>query len=96
MTLEKAKQEYLKRLQLDERKARAALDAFWAFVVVSYEEKHITLDRLIDIIDAALKDRPEGKQEKLESKFKIQSRPFQKRKRKHKWPTRKIPSRKFN
>jgi len=95
ITIDKAKRNFLRRLELDQEKKEAAQEALWAYVVVKYDEKDITLEELVNRITEALEEVPEGVYEQQKPKAKIQGRGFQKSERKHKWPTRKIPSRKF-
>jgi len=95
MDIEKAKRVFLQRLRLDEKKQTAAKEAKWAYVVVKYTEKNITLEELVDKISDALEEVEEGIYQDNKLKAKIQSRGFQKHEGEYKWPTRKIQSRPF-
>jgi hypothetical protein len=94
ITLDKAKRNFLRRLELDQEKQEAAEEALWAYVVGKYDEKNITLEQLTEKVTEALRKVSEGVYIQKKPKAKIQSRGFQKREGKYKWPTRKIQSRK--
>jgi hypothetical protein len=96
ITLDKAKRNFSRRLELDEQKQRAAEEALWAYVVVRYDEKNLTLGKLVTKIVEAMEKVSEGVYEPKKLKAKIQNQGFQKREGKYKWPTRKIQSKKFN
>jgi len=95
MTIDKAKRNFLRRLELDEEKKKAAEEALWAYVVVKYNEKDLGLEELIEKISEALAEVPEGVYKQKETKAKIQGRGFQKQEGKKQWPTRKLQSRGF-
>jgi len=93
--IEKAKRVFLQRLRLDEQKQTAAEEAKWAYVVVKYTEKNITIEKPIDKISDALEEIEEGIYQDNKLKSKIQSRGFQKHEGEYQWPKRKIQSRPF-
>ena len=93
MTIDEAKRNFIRRLELDEQKQKAAEEALWAYVVVKYDEKNITLEQLTEKITEALHKVPEGIYKQKKPKAKIQNRGFQKQKGKKQWPTRKLQSR---
>ena len=95
ITIDEAKRNFLKRLQLDHEKQEAAQEALWAYVVVKHNEKDLTLEKLTKRITEALEAVPEGVYKQEKPKTKIQGRGFQKREGKYQWPTRKIQSRPF-
>jgi hypothetical protein len=97
ITGEQAKRNFVKRQQVDWEKQEAAQKAGWAYVVVKYNEKNITADKLSDKCVMAIADsQPAEEIKRVKPKAKIQSRGFNNNNEKSKWPTKKIPSRKFN
>lgn len=89
----------------DEAKRKAAEDAGWVYIVVSYKEENITEEELLErirheITKAALVKTDKSlslleliikkKKEPAKNKAKIQSRGFQKPAGGYKWPKRKI------
>ena len=56
---EEAKRIFKKQQQRDEKKKSAAIEAGWAYVVVSYKESAIELDKLIERISEAIQKRKE-------------------------------------
>ena len=95
ITKDKAKQNFLKRTQLDAQKQQAAEEACWSYVVVKYTEKNITIKELTEKIYQAINIKAEGQYEQKKPKAKIQNRGFQKQKGNYKWPKRKLTSRPF-
>lgn len=107
ITIEEAKKIFEKRQKVDAEKQEAALEAGWAYLVVKYTEKNISLIELserisesIDNMSEAKKIEPARPKAKIQSrgfvsgqKQKIPGRPFQKPKEKYKWPKRKIKNR---
>lgn len=109
ITLDEAKAIFRRRQDKDEEKQEAASKAGWAYLVVKYTEKDISLEELSTRVSQAIKDaspaeeivpaKPKAKiqnrgfQQRAEYRQKILSRPFQKPKGGYKWPTRKIPTR---
>jgi len=87
--IEEAKRNFLQRLRLDERKQTAAETALWAYVVVKYTEKKITLEELVVKISEALSTVPDGIYIQFKSKVKMP------KKDNYQWPTRKLQSRPF-
>jgi hypothetical protein len=51
---EEAKDDLIKRKRVDRKKQQAAEDAYWAYVMIRYDEKNITLEELSNRITAAL------------------------------------------
>ena len=96
ITIDEAKRNFLRRLQLDEEKKNAATEALWAYVVVKYDEKDLNLEQLIEKVTEALREVPEGIYEQKKPKAKIQNRGFQKSDRKYQWPKRKIQNKKLD
>jgi very-short-patch-repair endonuclease len=90
MDPEQAAENFRRRKQLDTQKQEAAEKALWAYVIVSYKEKDIDIEELHNKITEALRDVPRGQYIQKKQKVKIPTR------KEYKWPTRKIPSRKFN
>jgi hypothetical protein len=50
---EEAKEDLIKRKRVDRKKQQAAEDAYWAYVMIRYDEKNITLEELNNKIVAA-------------------------------------------
>lgn len=96
ITKNKAKRNFLRRLQLDQQKQKAAKEAMWAYVVVKHNETNITLNELTARIHDAIEQVTEGIYTQQKPKAKIQSKSFQRSDKKHQWPIRKIPNRKFS
>ena len=96
ITGDEAKRNFRKQRERDWKKEEAVREAGWAYVVVKYTEKDITLAELSSKILEAIKDSQIAK-EIVPAKFKVklQSRGFQKPQNGYQWPTRKIQSRKF-
>lgn len=91
--------------QRDEAKRKAAEDAGWVYIVVSYKEEKITEEELLErirheITKAALTKTDKSlsilelvtkeKKDSIKNKVKIQSRGFQKPAGGYKWPKRKF------
>ena len=91
MTKDKAKRNYRKQLDSDWSKQTAAQEAGWAYLVVKYTEQKITAEKLLSRILEATKETERGnKIVPAKPKAKINNR------KNYKWPSRKIPSRKFS
>jgi hypothetical protein len=97
ITGDQAKRNLRKRQEVDWDKQEAAEKAGWAYLVVKYDETKMTAEELSSRIVMAIADSQQAEEiEPAKPKAKIQSRGFQKKTEEYKWPTRKIPSRKFN
>lgn len=94
MTQDQAEKNFRRRQELDEEKKLAAEEACWAYVVVKYTEKEITLQDLTDKITEAVTNSKEGIYTQNKPKAKIQGRGFQKSDN-YNWPKKKIQSRGF-
>jgi len=88
--IEKAIENFKRRQILDAQKQQAAEEAGWAYVVVKYDETNIDIGVLTDKIARALEAVSEDIEKPFKQKQKIPTRG------EYKWPTKKIPSRKFN
>ena len=87
---EEAPDNFKRRIELDQQKQEAAQKAGWGYVVVSYKEKNISIDELIDkIIEAAESASEDIPKLSKPYKAKIPTR------EKYNWPKKKIPSRPF-
>lgn len=95
---EEAQVRFEKQQKIDALKQQAAKDAGWAYVVISYKEKDITEEQLLEKIKIALAEvivintmkklanivkKPTVKTGKIKNKIN------------YKWPSAKIPSRPF-
>jgi hypothetical protein len=90
VTGEEAKRNYRKRMEADWEKQEAAEKAGWAYLVVKYDEKKITAEELSQRVSEAVEaSQPAEEIVPAKPKAKIPHP------REYKWPTRKIPSRKF-
>jgi len=101
---EQALVNYLKQQDQDAAKQEAAESAGWAYLYVKYDEKDITIGKLQTRISEAIKKiKIQSSKDKLEDiKKKIPKKTSTVRQKakiqqpkNHKWPTKKIPSRKF-
>jgi hypothetical protein len=54
--LHEAKEDLIKRKRMDRKKQQAAEEVFWAYVVVRFDEKNITLEELSNKIRVACDD----------------------------------------
>lgn len=100
--LEEAKRNFAKQRQRDEEKQKAAVEAGWTYVVVSFKELDISESELTDRVKETLaasviantmeKMWPKISEAARESTKQIKKSTKNKR---YKWPTRKIPSRPF-
>lgn len=103
ITLDQAKKNFVKRQEVDWEKQEAAQKAGWAYVMVKYDEKKIEVEELSSRISEAIQEStPAEEIVPAKPKAKIQGRgfgqqksSFQKPKDGYKWPTKKIPSKKF-
>ena len=87
---EEAADNFKRRVELDQKKQKAAEDAGWGYVVVSYREQKITLEELTDKITEAVEAISDDTPKIIKPyKAKIPTR------KNYNWPTRKIPSRPF-
>lgn len=98
VTLEQAKKNFRKRQDVDWEKQEAAQKAGWAYLVIKYDETKITAEKLSSRISEAISNsQPAEEIAPAKPKAKIQNQSnWQKPKDGYKWPTRKIPSRKFS
>jgi very-short-patch-repair endonuclease len=105
--MSEAEDNFRRQQERDAAKKKAVEDVGWAYVVVWYNEKDITLEALQARINQAIKDikveeskeKLNGIKRKMECDDRQKNRPRSKSKipqrKEHKWPKQKIPSRKF-
>ena len=107
---EEAEEKFRKQQKVDAEKEKAARDAGWAYVVVSYEEKDITEEELLEkirqalaevVVTRSIEELMEITRKAAKNKAKLKNRGFPKGAKikikggKAKWPKMKIPSRPF-
>lgn len=98
---EEAKRNLVKQQERDENKRRAAQEAGWTYVVVSHEEADINeselSEKVKETLAASLISRvTDNMWKKVKEAAENNSKPLKTKKRKYKWPKRKIPSRPLN